>query len=180
MLLKLIRDHRIKKSLYNAYYALAILHQLFFDSYLKQESVTKQSKKLFQKQVTFTKALQRSRHIIKNDTKAMCALVKVEKLHEVVCSLHLLRFRFNEFALFEVCHQEMQHLQKTSMFLFRNMTKKIFDSNVAIEASEFMAAISAFENLYSNTLQVVARDPSVFQFFIQDLYALCALIMSPT
>ncbi len=171
--LKLIRDYRVKKSLSNAYHALAMLHQAFFESYLTQESLIKQSKKLYQQQVKFIKALRAARSMIKNDS-----LVNIEKLHEVICSLHLLRFRFNEFALFEVCFQEMQDLQKTSTILLRKMARKIFDVSQHLETNEFLNAIRAFENLYSNTLQVVARDPRVFQFFIQDLYALHNLIMS--
>lgn len=173
-LIKFIHDYRIKKSLSNTYYALTLLHQSFFGSYLKQENLTKQYKKLYQQQIKFIKALQTARHY--SDDKF--TLVKIENLHEVICSLHLLRFRFNEFALFEVCFKEMQDLQKTSTILLQKMTKKIFDTSVHLDTNEFMNAISAFENLYSNTLQVVARDPSVFQFFIQDLYALHVLIMS--
>jgi hypothetical protein len=190
--LKFIRDYRLKKSLSNAYHALILLHKSFFDSYLKQENLIKQSKKLYLQHKKFIKTLQNYRQIIKKEfhgCPASChsrlrgndlLLDKLENLHEIICSLHLLRFRFNEFALFEVCFREMQSLKRTSTILLHKMTKKIFNRNVCLDTNEFINAIHAFENLYSNTLQVVARDPSVFQFFIQDLYALQALMMSDT
>jgi len=172
-----MRDYRVKKSLSNTYHALISLHQSFFGSYLKQDNLITQSKKLYQKQVKFIKACQTARHYCHSLENGRKALAKIENLHEVICSLHLLRYRFNEFALFEVCFNEMQELQKTSTALLYKMTR---DPDAGLDATEFMNAIHAFENLYSSTLQVVARDPSVFQFFIQDLYALHVLIMSPT
>lgn len=171
----LIKHHRIKHSLVKAYDNLIALNHAFFDSYLTQDLLIKQSYKLYQKQTQWMKSLQHARCLNKEQD-----VVFVEKLHEVICSLHLLRFHFAEFALFEVCFQEMQSLQKTSQALLKQLKKRAKDPRVSLDVSQFNNAIYHFENLYSNTLQVVARDPQVFQFFIQDLYALHDLMMSQT
>jgi hypothetical protein len=134
---------------------------------LTQDLLVKRSHKIYQKHARFLKFLQHARFLT-NDTE----LLLVERLHEVICSLHLLRFHFAEFALFEVCFQEMQNLQKTSQSLLEQLKKQITSPNAALDDSEFINAIHYFENLYSNTLQVVARDSQVFLFFMQDLYVL--------
>ncbi len=159
-MLTFIREKLIKKLLSQ----LVKLNESFFDGYVKQDSLVKQYKTLYSKHMKFIKTLHGARKIAGHE------LAKIENLHDIICSLHLLRFHFNEFALFEVCFQEMQVLKKTS-------TQLLYDRNTHL-ANEFMNAIHAFETLYHNTLQVVARDPRVFQFFIQDLYALHDAIMS--
>jgi hypothetical protein len=175
-LLKCIQTYRIKKALLSACDAIAVLNNAFFDGYIKREDLIKQSYNLYHKQVKVIKAFQHVRYLVNNDDVFGNALIHIEHLHEVVCSLHLLRFRFDEFALFEVCFHEMQNLKKTSTILFYKIKRKNQSESISRAAEEFEGAIQAFENLYGNTLQVVARDPMGFQFFIQDLYVLHVLM----
>lgn len=179
-LLKKIHNYRVKKSLANAYAVLAKLQKSFFDSYLKQENLIKQYRLLYKQQIRFLNAFQHAHYLIKEDVKDEAELVKIKRLHEVICSLHLLRFRFNEFSSFEICAQEMQSLQHTSTALLFKMSRKMSTKYIIQENDNFLLSIQAFETIYSNTLQVISRDPSIFQFFIQDLYVFEMLIMDNT
>lgn len=176
-LLKITRDYRIKKALSNTYIALAKLQKLFFDNYLKNESLMMQYYPLYKQKIRFLAALQHASYLLNDDLREKCKLIQIERLYEVICSLHLLRFRFTEFSSFEVCAQEMESLQKTSTAVLLNMPKKLLGKSIEKETHDFLNSIHAFETIYSNTLQVISRDPIIFQFFIQDLYALQTLIV---
>lgn len=134
------------------YDELAKLQKLFFDSYLTKEDLVKQYKKIHQQQLSFLKAAKHSHD------------PTIQTIYSLICSLHLLRFRCNDLYVFEICAEEMKALQTTSIKFLQTPTPQAAD--------DFLSAIHAFETIFSNTLNIVARDPFIFEFFIQDLYAL--------
>jgi hypothetical protein len=169
-LLKVIDSYRLKKTLAKAYNALAKLQQAFFNSYLTQESLPNQYKQIHKKTLRFFHALQSMRNITKKNDE----LSRVESIYGILCSLHLLRFRFNQPALLEVCAQEMKKLQEISVIFLRKQSNK--KTSLKVEADNFLSAIYAFETVCNHTLSIVIPDSLMLDYFTQELYALHCLL----
>jgi len=94
---------------------------------------------------------------------------KIDHLSEIIFSLNQLRFRVVDYTTFKVCAQEMQEIEKFSIMMIIQLANF---KNSSVELPIFEEKIHQFENIYNRALQIVAIDPLVFMFFIQDLYAL--------
>lgn len=163
-----IRRIRLKLSLSKGYVILAVLQKLFFDNYLKQETILKQYKTLNRQHRKFYQCLKKARLLTTKIPSEKFLYDHIEQLHDIICAMHLLRFRVNDLSLFEICAQEMFSLQKTSVALLKKCGQQVTLEN---ELKNFLNAIEAFESINTHTLKIVARDPVVFLFFLQDLYA---------
>lgn len=173
--IKYINEQRIKKSLANSFYALAKIQSTLFNAYLKPDYLSRQTsyaKMLHEKRTNYFRTIDKVRSRIKDHSKYMHLFLGVECLYEIICSLHLLRYRVNEYSLFEICQREMQGLEKESVNLLVKLARSFFHKNVTLNTNELAEKIEAFERLYGRTLQVVAADPVVFLFFAQDMHSL--------
>lgn len=177
----MIRLYRMRRLFSAAYGALARLQKSFFDSYFEQDNLAKHYQLLHKRQIDFFKSCQRVTRILKKHSDFQCELNKIEAMHNIICSLHLLRFRCNDFSVFEICAEEMRTLQVTLTMLLLNMAKEGDQQHsVKMYADRFLSAIGAFESIGAHTLCLVASDPEIFEFFIQDLYALYYLTVDPS
>lgn len=102
---------------------------------------------------------------------------KIEQLYGALCSLHLLRYRVDEYSVFEICTQELCSLEKASSDLMGQFARSIF-SNQLINCDLLRTQIELFETIYNHTLQIVVRDPVIFLFFIQGWYSVIEIIES--
>ncbi len=128
--------------------------------------------KLFYKRRTaFFLSLQKARKRTKRAREFKPLIDIYEHLYEIVFSLHLLRYRVQDYALFEICARELRTIQNISTHLLNQLGKSFFHRSL-ISTDHLLQQIHAFESLYQHTLKIIVRDPIVFIFFIQDLYAL--------
>lgn len=175
-----IHERRTKKYLAKSLYEMIKIQNVYFDSYLKEDFLSKKyvyARILHKRTMSFFRAIQHARELIQKDLNYTVMLSKIECLYEVICSTHLLRYRVNEYSVFEICARELRGLEKTSSELLTHLAKSFFEKNVIVKIDDYLDAIHSFETIYNHTLQVVVRDPVVFLFFIQDLYALQELMV---
>lgn len=171
-----IAEQRIKKSLADCFYALAKVQNAQFAAYLRQDYLIQQASYaniLNHQRQNFLKKIQYARKLVQYNEKFSAIFSKIENLYEIICSLHLLKFRVNEYSVFEISKREMQGIEKASTNLLITVAK-----NKKIDTAELLDEIHLFETLFNRTLQIVVRDPVVFLFFIQDLYAFNSVIAS--
>lgn len=166
--LKTLHDYRIKKLFATCLRALAKLQVTLFDFYIKRHWMARYpayEKKLYHQRMTLLHRLQHLRRVTNNkkDKKIMNG---IEHLHEIICSLHQLRFRVSDYSIFEICDREMTALQKTTRLVLLQLSK-----TSSMQTAVVLEKIHAFEAIYHRALHVVAPDPIVFLFFIQNLYA---------
>lgn len=167
MILYYLKKRWCQQSLTKSVVALTRLQTIFFDAYLNPDFLTRQfvySKRFFQKRTDYFAAIQKARRYILPGYLPL--LNKIEKTAEILFSLHLLRFRIQDYAIFEIGTKEMQRLKKA-----------INESLEQIEApvgspDRLLEPIHEFEALYENTLSIITQNPSVILFFIRDLYSL--------
>ena len=164
-----IRAYRVKKSLADCFDALAKVQNALFIPYLDQDYLLHQSyynKLINTKRRHFLRKTQHARQLVKKNEKYQAVFSKIENLYEIICSLHLLLFRVDEYAIFDICRREMQGIEKESTNLLLALAK-----NQPIDTQLLFNEVHLFETLFERTLQIVVRDPNIFLFFIQDLYA---------
>ena len=90
-------------------------------------------------------------------------------LYEIFFALENLNTRVKDPTIFEVAEREFKDLS----FSLSNAFSLLGHKKSAEEALQvFSTSIENFEAMYSDALQIVAPDPLVFLFFIQDLLAL--------
>jgi hypothetical protein len=169
-----IRAWYIKKLLSNCLYALADLQQAFFVNYLKKDYI--KQRKYYQNDLnkrskTFFLNMTKTSDAIKHYSQFKDIFSKINHLSEIIFSLNQLRFRVVDYTTFKVCIQEMQNIEKFSNMMIIQLANYFF-KKISIEVNVFEDTIHQFENIYNRALQIVAIDPLVFMFFIQDLYAL--------
>lgn len=173
-LIKYINEYRIKRSLANSFYALAKVQSILFKAYLKPDYLSKQvryAKILHKQRAAYFRAVNKARLRIKDYSKYRHFCLGLDCLYEIICSLHLLRYRVNEYSLFEICQPEMQGLEEASTNLLIKLSKSFFYKHISLNTNDLSEKITAFEGLHRRTLQIAARDPIVFLFFLQDMYS---------
>ena len=170
-----LRERRIEKSFVETCNKLRALQDSFFNAYLKLDFLQKQSeyaKIFYRKRNLFFKSLQKSRRLADQDTKYTFIFKEIERASEIIFALHLLRFRVNDYAVFEICAREFQALLIQLDFLFTQLARALMKKRALLNTENLAIAIFDVEILYGNTLQIVVRDPLVFLFFIRNLYSL--------
>lgn len=163
---------RCKRMLLQCFNILADLQQLLFYCYIKPDFIAKQAKytkQLFKVRYHYLQRFQKARRLIlPNSHQDYAQFQKIEKISEIIFSLHQLRYRVEDYTTFKLCKKELLAIANTSVSVLRARNTIQYDHLLAA----FYAAVQEFSGLYERTLQVVARNPIVFLFFIQDLYAL--------
>lgn len=169
----------IKISIANCLGTLARLQHAYFACYSQRDYLTKQSgyeKAIYKKRSKWLSSVSRTRFLLNKNKKVSAEwsviFSRVEHLSEIVFSLNQLRFRVSEYAIYEICSFEMQALDKTSRAAFKDAAKILMWNKNAIPPLELLESIHSFEAISNRVLRVASREPIVFLFFIQDLYAL--------
>ena len=168
-----IHFYRIRKSFSDCLKALANYQRLLFFAYLKKDYLTKRiqyEKKLFKARMQLLKVFQAARKF-KKDSLEEVVFLKIEHLAEIIFSLHQLRLRVDDYSVFIFCAPEMARLQQVITQLLLKASQCILKSHQWIAADILLDQIHAFEAIYNKTLQVISKEPIIFLFFIQDLYA---------
>jgi len=83
---------------------------------------------------------------------------------DLTLSLGALRYRLEDPSVFTMSELEFKVIFNTLISYINHPSGKSLNN--------LESAIQNFEELYHNTLQTVVKDPSVLQFFIEDLYTL--------
>ncbi len=170
MILYNLKERCCKKSLTKSVVALINLQNIFFDPYLKPDFLTRQffyAKRFFQKRTDYFAAMQQARKYIL--PAYFPVLEKIEKISEILFSLHLLRFRIQDYAIFEIATKELRRVKEA----INESLQSLQDGQFApLTVDYLLEPIQEFEALYENTLQIVTQNPSVILFFIRDLYSL--------
>ncbi len=104
-------------------------------------------------------------------------LEKFENLYEIVFSLNTLKLRIPDYTTFEVCETEFKKISDSLSELLQHFRNCLKNKNVTLDSTAKMLGklsntIDRLEELYRGTLQVIAKDPTLFLFFLQDLIAL--------
>lgn len=169
------------KACVNYFKALNKLQIIVFTCYLSKEYAINQSfyeKKMHKARTRLLRAMKKIRHVEKKDTAVN--LAKLENLYEIIFSLNTLKLRVTDHATFEVCEMEFKKLSECltnalnhiNLFLEK---EKHPERHMLGDTAKVLGRLShqtdALEELYRSTLQVVAKDPIFFLFFIQDLMA---------
>jgi len=149
---------------------LAELQNILFQFYLdKQYQIDPASFeiKLFYKKKQYFSAMQRARHYFKTPAEKKI-LTCIERLSDALFSLHQLRFRLNDLTLYTMCTLELTALARDISKLLLGFA---VHNTQAMALENFLTHIHAFETIAHRTLNVIVKDPMIFLFFIQDLYA---------
>lgn len=157
-----------RRALKRCFKVLGELQKNLFDGYLRSDFIAKQlryTKKLFNTRRRYLLAISHARKVFHAD---IAPVLVIEHLSQILYSLHQLRYRVEDYTTFSVCKRELLALESTSLAVLYTRSKE--DRLAQLE--RFLDAIHEFEGIYNKALQIVARDPIVFLFFIQDLYAL--------
>ncbi|HEX2548265.1 MAG TPA: hypothetical protein VHM20_00440 [Gammaproteobacteria bacterium] len=166
-----IKEFFRKKSLRNAFFTLAKLNEFFFYAYLKTDFLENEAQyaKIFvENRKNFFQAMQKVRALNADHADLVQLL---EQLYENIFSLHLLRFRVKDYTIFAVCRQDLQNIQVLTTKLLLQLGKS-FSHPALIATDHLISQIHELESVYHRTLKVLAPDPSIFLFFIQDLLTL--------
>lgn len=178
-LLKLFKEWRIKLSISRCLYALMRLQQAYFACYHPQKYLSKQ---LDAEKIIYQKRSRWLRHILK--TRKLLARMKsvsaewqiifsnIDHLSEIIFSLHQLRFRVHDPAIYQICSYEMEALNKATTQAFKDAATILLWNKNAIPPITLLESIHSFEAISNRVLKVASPEPIVFLFFIQDLYAL--------
>ena len=140
---------------------LATLQKILFSCYFKKDYFSNQF--LDEKKVHYQR-----RRVSRLMRKSDFVFDKVDSLYEIIFSIHQLRYRVKDYATFEICARELKKIEQTSIILLKKLAAK---KSVLSEEVMLTDAIHSFEEIYNTTLRVIAQDPIVFLFFIQDLFA---------
>lgn len=115
-----------------------------------------------QKLNNILKYLTRLKHYIKNSQKKAeleRQLLCLQNIYTVLIAVSALRWQVSDHNVFVICSDELKALQK-------NINALLTGSN---DISVFENTILAFEANFQKVLQVTAREPVVFLFFISNL-----------
>ncbi|MDA8561578.1 hypothetical protein N9L02_00515 [Gammaproteobacteria bacterium] len=164
-----VTKYSIKKSIAKSYHALICLNKLNFEYYLKSYDLVSCYNKIYKQQIIFLNKLQIVRKKINNNDEYNNKLYKLEYLHEIICSIHLLKFRLYDISTLNVCSKEMHSLYKSLYSVLRFISIDNNQDSIQKISNDFLQSIYNFESLYENALCVVCPDPIIFKFFFQDL-----------
>lgn len=170
-----IKTYQRKKSFAKVFFALAKLQEAFFYAYLKEDFLKNQpayAKLFFKRRIAFFLALKKARDRTKRSTKFKPMIGLFEHLYEILFSMHLLRYRVQDYTIFEICAREFKAISKISTHLLNELGKSLFSHRSLISTDHLLQNIHTLESVYQHTLKIIVRDPIIFIFFIQDLYAL--------
>jgi len=137
--------------------ALNELQKNIFDIYIKRDYVEhhlQRERLLYEKNLAILKIFQR----LREEKNPLLSLY--EQSYEVMLDLGLLRYRVQEAAVLEMCYQEFAQISAAI-----SISLETLQISPALESHIF-----AFETLYQNTLNVVAKFPIVFAIFIENLF----------
>lgn len=168
--MNVIRSMLMSRVLNHCLKWLATLQRQLFYCYLKKDFV--------KRPLYYTKKLDRTRFAVLRATQKARSRMSakmvdsIEQLAEIIYSIHQLRYRIDDYTIFKVCQRELIALNNTSIAALRASDR--LTRSTYLDA--LLDAIHEFEGLYNRTLQVVANEPIVFLFFIQDWYALHELL----
>jgi hypothetical protein len=157
-----VRRWRIKRKVSQCIRALAVWQTCYFVGDMKY----KDAEKIHDKRMAVFYALHQNRQIFTPPHDVL--LSSIERLASIIASLNQLYFRVKDKSIFEICSHELHLIQKASIAFLMQISNNS-NSLVFYELNE---AIHSFEKLFEETLRVVVPDPTVFLFFIQDLFSL--------
>lgn len=166
----MFRQYRLKKAFQACFYQMAELQQILFYFYLNKKyqlNISFFEKKLFIKKQVFFRSLARCRSLLYTDVEKQL-FFNIEHLSDILFSLHLLRYRVQDPALYEMGMLELKALYRDIFKILNEFAK----NNSSFSLENFETHIHAFETIAHRTLCVVIKDAMVFLFFIQDLYAI--------
>lgn len=176
--IKYLKKYQIKIALANCLRALAKLQRAYFACYLQPNYLVKQTdyeKEMQKRRLILLQCMSKAKQLLHSENvseEMVSYFYKINRLSEIIFSLNLLRFRVQDRAIFELCQDEMQVLADKFIRALENLAENIIKDRVITGSTELQEAIDCFEAISNRTLQVVSREPLVFSFFIQDLYAL--------
>lgn len=169
----------IRLSLAACFYDLARLQESYFVCYSEVDYFSKRSnyeKNIYQKRSAWLTKMKWARYFLnkskRKNTKWHLIFSELEQLSEVVFSLHQLRFRAEEYAIFDICSIEMKSLRIASTIALHEAAKKMLWSSQSNRSAELLKAINAFENIFDRILKISLPGPIIFLFFIQNLLTL--------
>ena len=169
----------INKTLATTLKAGAKLSQIIFDFYLSrdfQANHFNHEKEWHSARSKFLKYLQRTRVLVshyhgKLKPQYKIVLDEIEQLHEIFMAMGLLIDRVEDHTTFEVATKEFTRLSSSVnaylLAFVAQLSKKKYSY-----PEDFYEAVSELQEINSDALQVVAREPVVFMLFVQDFFAL--------
>ena len=150
------------------------LQQLLFASYIAEDYQTKHysyEKNIHAINQKILLDLQNVRALVKYtaDNVFYQALRRTESLFELTLALGNLRYRVNDATTFGVVADELRALSEALTIIFDELANQILGKKIELSLSLLQERTERFEESYRTALQVVATDPVVFLFFIQQL-----------
>ena len=156
-----ISEWRTSLFLRSGFRQLAKLQKILFSCYFKKNYFSNRSsdeKKVHYQKQCVSRLMRKSEFVFD----------KLEHLYEIIFSIHQLRYRIKDYSTLEICASELKKIEQASIILLKKLAAK---KSISSEGVALTDAIHSFEQIYNTVLRVVAQDPIVFLFFIQDLYA---------
>ncbi|OGT62334.1 MAG: hypothetical protein A3E85_03740 [Gammaproteobacteria bacterium RIFCSPHIGHO2_12_FULL_45_12] len=95
------------------------------------------------------------------------------QLYDNLMDCAQLRHRVDDFHLFSLCRQEMQWVVKAFDQLFLALSKVDKGTSLEDDFIRVMEAIQCFEANNESVLQVTAKEPMIFLWFIASLKTMC-------
>lgn len=169
-----LQNYYLKKQAFLCFHALAKLQHILFSFYVKKDFIKnypEYEKILYAERLRLLNALQTLRKQITITPSLKKTVNEIEHFYEIIFSLHQLRFRVEDYSIFEMCQGEMAALEHHSVRLLNQLGKTYSSTIITPQLENFLESIHAFENVYNRIIQVIAPNPMVFLFFIQNLYA---------
>jgi len=160
--------------------ALVKLQEIIFTIYLKRDYADRHyfyEKEIHEKQQEVLRASHQCKILLKLFLAAhriffQTIVKRLEVLHETMLALSLLRYRLKDYATLAVGEAELKNVLSASILSFQNAEYTIKKEGHLIDNTLLEGAIHAYENIYHDVLRVVAKDPVIFLFFINNLYSL--------
>jgi|SRR5579872_2227269 len=171
---------RLLKACIKYFNALNQLQKIIFSCFFKQDYIVNYyfyEQKIHKARLKLFRAIKKIRGLATKDNPVN--LAKLENLYEIIFSLDTLKLRVADHATFEMCEMEFKKLsaclsntlEYINLFLDKQQHVHSDLDNIAKMMGKLSHQIDALEELYRSTLQVVAKDPIFFLFFVQDLMA---------
>lgn len=158
-MIKILREILRKNKLSRELKALDALQKIFFSCYLQRDY----AENYFEYEKLIHEESDRFLH---PDNRFLM-------LYEIILCLGALRYRTKEYSLLEPLQTEFSAITGAITSCLKQLRLAIKKNKaISIDLTQLLSGIQALENLYQHVLQVLAKDPIVFLFFIYDLYAL--------
>jgi hypothetical protein len=164
-----------KTSLIDCFGRLSQLNRAIFSCFISRDYPQKHylyDKELHKKRADFLFAITKAREAGLKLRNGQFSLIldQVENLYEMILSLGILLHRVGDHTTFEVASVEFTALAVSIADCFQMLEDKIQYPHSPTRMDEsFTEAIFQLEEINRSALQVVAREPIVFMFFINDL-----------